>query len=280
MSSTVKVTLAACSHPGNVRSVNTDHYLIVELGRHQQTLATSLASSDLPGFFDERAYCMLVADGLGTAGAGAVASRIAISTFAHLAIHFGKWNVRVDGSAAAEISERAEMFYRRVHDAVVEGSRANPALSGMATSLTGAYSAGDHLFYVHVGHSRAYLFRDGDLTQFSSDQAVPDRTSETGRLAPVSLQIDELKHILTDAIGDQCSEPRVQVEHFRLWDGDIVLLCSDGLTDVVDDDTIADALALPREPDQQCQMLVDLALRAGAPDNVTALLAHYAIPKA
>jgi protein phosphatase len=223
---------------------------------------------------------MLVADGLGTAGAGAVASRIALSTFAHLAIHFGKWNVRVDGSAAAEISERAEMFYRRVHDAVVEGSRANPALSGMATSLTGAYSAGDHLFYVHVGHSRAYLFRDGDLTQFSSDQAVQDRTSETGRLAPVSLQIDELKHILTGCDWRSVQRTARAVEHFRLWDGDIVLLCSDGLTDVVDDDTIADALQAPREPDQQCTDGWWTCAEAGAPDNVTALCWRNAIPKA
>ncbi len=185
LSATVKVQFGACSHAGKVQPVNADHYLVVELGRHQGTLLTSLASSDLPARFDEYAYCMLVADGLGALGAGAVASRVAISTFAHLAVHFGRWNVRVDAPTAAEIVERAEWFYERVHDAIVKRSRANPVLSDMATTLSAAYSAGDELFLVHVGHSRAYLYRDGDLTQLSSDQTAPQQPIHTSGPWPV-----------------------------------------------------------------------------------------------
>jgi PPM family protein phosphatase len=279
LSSTVKVQFGACSHPGKIRPVNTDHYLVAELGRHQATLATSLASSDLPARFDEYAFCMLVADGLGASGAGAMASRIAISTFAHLAIHFGQWNIRVDAPTAAEITERAEWFYRRIHETVVKRSRANPALSDMASTLTAVYSAGDELFLVHVGHSRAYLFRDGDLTQLSSDQTTPPQSINTTGPWPVGRLTDDLTHILTDTIGGRTAEPRVHAEHFGLWNGDRILLCTNGLTDAVDDDAIADVLALDRHPDEQCKALVELALRAGGEDNVTAVLAQYTIPK-
>ena len=120
---------------------------------------TSLASTDVPERFEEHAYAMLVADGLGGAGQGAVASRVALSTLAHVAVHFGKWNVRVDPTVAGEILDRAEWFYQQADRAVVARSRTDSRLSGMATTLTLAYSAGDDLFIANVGHSRAYLFR-------------------------------------------------------------------------------------------------------------------------
>lgn len=279
LSSLVKVQFGACSHPGHVRPVNTDHYLVAKLGRHQEVLVTSLSSADLPGRFDEFAYCMLVADGLGADGAGALASRVAISTFAHLALHFGQWNVRVDASTAAEIIERSEWFYSRVHEAVAKRSRTDPALADMATTLTAAYSAGDELFVVHVGNSRAYLFREGDLTQLSNDHTVAQRMIEVAGPAPVGRQTDDLKHILTETIGGQAAQPRVEVEHFRLWDGDRILLCTDGLADMLDEEVIAEVLANARDANDQCKTLVDLALKGGGRDNVTALVAQYTIPK-
>ena len=92
----MRVTIGARSHQGALRQRNEDHYLVVRVGRDQETLATSLSGSDVPPQFEEYGYAMLVADGLGEGGAGSVASRVALSTFAHLALHYGKWNVRVD----------------------------------------------------------------------------------------------------------------------------------------------------------------------------------------
>src|SRR5205809_4448388 len=94
LSATVNVEIGACTHRGIVREINTDHFLVIRLSRRQETLLSSLARADLPQTFNESGYVMLVADGLGDAGSGAVASRLALSTFAHLAIHFGHWNVR------------------------------------------------------------------------------------------------------------------------------------------------------------------------------------------
>jgi PPM family protein phosphatase len=278
MSSLVRVEIGARSHRGTVRPNNEDHYIIVRTGRQQETLETSLPRSDVPERFDESGYTMLVADGLGETGAGAAASRVAISTIAHLAIHFGKWNLRVDARTATEIKERAEWFYRRADDAVIAKSRTHVALTGMATTLTAAYSAGDDLFIAHVGHSRAYLFRDGHLTQLTRDHTMAWHTVGTGRPADVARDTQDLRHILTDTIGGLTEGPLVDVDHVRLLNGDNVLLCTNGLTDMVSDDRIADVLTQRREAGEQCQLLVDLALQAGGEDNVTVMLAQYHIP--
>ena len=89
----------------------------------------------------------------------------------------------------------------------------------------------------------------------------------------------DLCHILTDAVGAPGAHPMVEVEQFQLMHGDCVLLCTNGLTDMIDNERIADVLALRREPGQQCETLVELANRAGGGDNVTVLLAEYHIPE-
>jgi PPM family protein phosphatase len=281
LASRVGVDWSACSHAGRIRSINQDHYLILRQARSQKTLATSLPRADLPGAYDEYGYGAVVADGLGEDGPGAVASRVAISTLAHLMLHFGRWNLRVDDSSvAAEINERAEFFYRRVDEAVIQRSRTEPELTGMTTTLTAAFTAGDDLFLAHVGHSRAYLFRDGSLTQLTRDHTLERRLVETARPSPVPVHpaAQDLRHILTDTIGGGQSLGPVDIDHLRLLDGDALLLCTDGLTDLVGEGLIAEIVALRRSSQEQCKALVDLALNAGGTDNVTVLLGQYEIP--
>src|SRR5262245_12045458 len=101
LSSTVRVEVGARSKSGRGRQ-NEDNFLVIRVGRDQDVLTSSLPTGDLPSHFDEHGYGMLVADGAGTSGAGALASRIAISTLAHLVLHFGRWNLRIDDQIAAE----------------------------------------------------------------------------------------------------------------------------------------------------------------------------------
>jgi protein phosphatase len=277
-SSSVRVNIGARSHQGALRQRNEDHYLVVRVGREQETLATSLSGTDVPPRFVESGYAMLVADGLGEGGAGSVASRVALSTFAHLALHYGKWNVRIDPITAEQIMERAEWYYSQVDAAVHTRAASNPALKGMTTALTAAYSAGDDLFVAHVGHSRAYLFRDGHLAQLTRDHTIERHLADTKRPASVERRAQDLKHILTDAVGAPGAHPLVEIERFQLMNGDVVLLCTNGLTDMIDDARIAEVLALRREPAEQCETLVEMANRAGGGDNVTVLIAEYQIP--
>ena len=278
LSSRVSVEFGAASHAGKVRHINEDHYLVVRIGRSQETLATTLTDAEVPDKFDESGYAMVVADGLGGAGAGGVASRIAIGKLVNLAIHYGRWNVRVDARAAFEILERLEWCYGRVNEFVQLKSHVSPELAGMATTLTAAYSAGDELFLAHVGHSRAYLFRDGELILLTRDQTVDNRLAAAKRPIPVAYATDDPGTILTDTIGGHDGAPQVQLRQHRLCHGDCVLLCSDGLTSAVDDDRIAQVLTARRRLDDTCRALIDLALENGGADNITAVVGQYDIP--
>ena len=177
-------------------------------------LATSLSAAEVPSRFEEHGYTMLVADGFGEGGAGSVASRVALSTIAHLALHHGQWNLRIDPKTAAEILERAEFFYNRADAAVFAKSRTSLLMTGMTTALTAAYSAGDDLFVAHVGHSRAYLFRQGALSLLTRDHTIERHLADTHRPACVERRAQDLRHILTDALGASGGQPMVEVEQF------------------------------------------------------------------
>jgi PPM family protein phosphatase len=278
-SARVEVEYGAATDPGRRRATSDDHYWIMRLGRSQETIKSSLPDGCVPDRFDEYAYGMLVADGMGPDGPE-IASRHAIATLAQLVLHFGRWNLRVNERTAWEIVQRAERFYRKVGDEVAEASLQHPGLAGMSTTLTAAFSAGDELFVVHVGHSRAYLYRGGLLTRLTRDQTVAQRLAESGRTTPIELAAHDLRHVLTDAIGGHAGAPDIEIQNYLLLDGDVVLLCTNGLSDIVDDDKIASVLRNDesRGLDAQCQALVDLALERGGPDNITALLARYKIP--
>ena len=276
-SALVQVEFAARSHQGHLRETNDDHYWIVRVGRYLQTVVTSLPEGAAPRPFDESGFGMVVADGMGGAGSER-ASRLAVATLAQLALEIGKWNVRVDDETAWDIVQQAERFYRRVDETVTAAAGIHPELAGMGSTLTATYSAGDELFVVHVGHSRAYLLRGGRLRRLTRDQTMAQRVADTGRPGPVELAARDLRHIITNAIGGQAGKAYIQIESFRLLDNDLVMVCTNGLTDLVDELKIADVLASPRGPDDTCQALVDLALLYGGTDNVTVLLGKYRIP--
>lgn len=279
LSSAVRVEIGAISQRGSLRPHNDDHYLAIRLARSQAIISTSLASSDLPENFQEQAFAFLVADGLGDRGVGSMASRIALSTFAHLALHFGQWNVRIEGFTAQQVMERAKRFYERINDAVLKRGKEDPELRGMATTLTAAYSAGDDLFIAHVGHSRVYCFRDGELLRLTADHTIAERNARGPQPQAVPRSSQDLRHILTDTLGGKSGLPEILIEHFRLQDGDRLLLCTNGLTDVLSDDQIAEALSSRRRPQEECRTLADLAATRGGEDDVTVVLADYRIPK-
>lgn len=276
LSALVKVEFGAHSQAGAGRLTNEDHYVILRLGRHQEVMASTLPEADLPERFDEHGYAIVVADGTGELGSGALASRIAISSLAHVAIHFGKWNLRVNARTAEDIANQAEIFYQRAAHAVERRGMSHALLAAMKTTLTITFSAGDELFYAHVGDSHAYLFRNGELTRLTRPRTGDQDSAD--RPTPVSTgDLSDLRDILNDALGGGRGTPAVDVERVHLLDNDTILLCTDGLTAVLDEDSIAERLAHPRTLNDLCKELVDLAVSQGGGD-ATAVLAKYRIP--
>lgn len=277
----VEATFGAKTRRGHHRAVNEDHYLVIELGRYQETLLTSLTGNEIPPRFEEFGHAMLVADGAGPYGSGETVSRLALSTLDHLMLQFGKWNLRIDDQVAQEIMQRAERFYQQLNTAISEGNRnAGPRAQ---TTLTAVFGAGRDLFFAHVGHSRAYLYRDHLLMRLTRDHTVASgaRPMTTAPLVDVSASAVDLTHIITNSLGSvSANPPLVDIERFRILDGDRVLVCSNGLTDAIHGDFIATVLSSNLSPEEQAGRLIAAAEEADARDDATAVVAHYKIADA
>ncbi|MGN6188593.1 MAG: Stp1/IreP family PP2C-type Ser/Thr phosphatase, partial [Conexibacter sp.] len=180
--------------------------------------------------FFVRAPLFVVADGMGGAQAGEVASRLAAETFAA--------GLPDDGSSEERLEERVRAANRRIHE-ISQGDR---ALNGMGTTLTAAYLDGDELTLAHVGDSRAYLLRDGELTRLTRDHTLVEELVRRGELTEAEAAEHPQRSIITRALGP---EPDIDIDlhTHRVHAGDVLLLCSDGLTGMIGEDDVQELLA-------------------------------------
>jgi protein phosphatase len=279
----VRIDFGALSHVGKVRSNNEDAYLVYRTGRFWERLLTSLPDDQLPARQEENGYVMAVADGMGGQAAGEVASSLALRTAVALVLQAAHWGAKLDHPERREEElragvERALSYFRGVDEAVARRAEGDPALRGKGTTLTASYSFGDDLLVFHVGDARAYLFRQGRLRRLTRDHTLAQDLADLGAIPEEEVAGHPLGHMLTRAIGRHGGEVEAEVRRLRLADGDGVLLCSDGLTGHVEDARIAAVLGRAHSSAAACRELVDLALEGGGKDNVTVLLARYAIP--
>ncbi|HEY7327329.1 MAG TPA: protein phosphatase 2C domain-containing protein [Gemmataceae bacterium] len=277
ISASVEVDLGALSDAGMVRSKNEDHFLVARFDRNMQTVLTNLPPGHIPISCGETAYGLLVADGMGGHAAGEIASRNAVSLMVDLVLRTPDWILRLDERWLQKVRQRMEWRFQQVQEALTGQARENPALSGMGTTLTVACSAGAELILVHVGDSRAYLFRQNRLHRLTCDHTMAQSLADVGVIAPEAVATHPMRHILTNVLGGGGERLRVEYREVRLADGDQVLLCTDGLTDLVPDACILEVLRTAKTAADACRVLVDLALKAGGRDNVTVILGRYRI---
>ncbi len=205
---------------------------------------------------------LLVADGMGGHAAGELASAIAVATVADLDVHPPSQSdvLSALGHSVGDVGDR-------IAD-VIEGE---PDLTGMGTTVTGIYWLGGRVAIVHVGDSRAYLLRDGELTQLTHDHTYVQTLVDAGRITEDEATYHPRRSLLMRALdGMNTVEADLFVREAR--DGDRYMLCTDGLSGVVDNGSIAASLA-EGDPTGAVTRLVDLALERGAPDNVTVVVA-------
>jgi protein phosphatase len=277
-SSQVRLDVTGLSHRGLVRPNNEDQFLVTRLTRSMETMVSSLGSADVPARADEVNYVMLVADGMGGHAGGEVASRMAISELVNLALLLPDWIFRMNERSRPELEWRARQLLRQVNALVTDRGARDPALRGMGTTLTAARSLGRDLMIVHVGDSRAYLFRNGRLHRLTRDHTFAQWLLDSGQLAADEAQSSKLRHVLTNVVGGSDDDEEVDIDVLQLDDGDRVLLCSDGLTDGLDDETIAGTLSAAGSSNEACRRLMQLALDRGGRDNITVIVGAYTIP--
>jgi len=203
---------------------------------------------------------LAIADGMGGHAAGEVASKIVISTLEHL-----DEDRRID-DLMGELRHTVLEANHRIATAVEHKGE----LEGMGTTLTALRFVGSQVGLVHVGDSRAYLLRNGTLDQITHDDTYVQYLVDTGKLTPEEAKDHPRKSVILRALLGSDVEPDVSIR--EAFAGDRYLLCSDGLSDVVSIETIADTLLID-DPQESADRLVELALRGGGPDNVTVIVA-------
>jgi protein phosphatase len=203
---------------------------------------------------------LAVADGMGGHAAGDVASKVVIAALQHLD----------DDTPSGDMLQalRRGVFDGSEH--LREVIRDSPQLEGMGTTLTAILFAGGRLALCHVGDSRAYLLRDGEFSQITHDDTFVQTLIDDGRITPEEANSHPQRSLLLRALNGQEVEPDLSMREARA--GDRYLLCSDGLSGVVSEETLADALTDP-DPQTTADRLIELALRSGGPDNITVIVA-------
>jgi len=274
-SARVQVDVKGLSHPGKVRPTNEDHFLIARCDRTMQLLETNLPPGEVAAHSRETAYGMVVADGMGGEAAGEIASRRAIAVLVDLVLRTPDWIMLFDDQLIRRVEQRMERRFRQIHKALNEQVRTDPSLFGMGTTMTLAVSHGADLFLTYLGDSRAYLFHKDQLTRLTHDQTAVQELIDAGMIGPEEATTHPLRNRLTGAISTKFPEANAALCSMTLADGDRLLLCTDGLSDLVPESLIAEALRRVPEPADACAILIDQALARGGKDNVTVVVARY-----
>lgn len=206
-----------------------------------------------------RAPLFVVADGMGGAQAGEVASKLAVDEF-HEALPD-------EGSAEERLTNRIRAANRRIYDL----SRTEHEHAGMGTTLTAAYLDDDNLAVAHVGDSRAYIFRDGELVRLTQDHSLVEELVRQGKLTEEQAAEHPQRSIITRALGIE-GDVEVDTWSYSVRAGDVVLLCSDGLTSMIGEDQIVQILGSESSLDRAADGLIGAANDAGGRDNITVVL--------
>ncbi|MER7452522.1 PP2C family protein-serine/threonine phosphatase [Nocardia beijingensis] len=206
------------------------------------------------------ARLLALADGMGGHAAGEVASQLMIAALAHLD----------DDEPGDDLLGKLDAATREGNAAIADQVEEEPELDGMGTTLTAILFAGKKLGLVHIGDSRAYLLRGGELTQITRDDTFVQSLVDEGRITPEQAHTHPQRSLIMRALTGNEIEPTLIMREARA--GDRYLLCSDGLSDVVSDETIANTMR-EGSTDECADRLIELALRSGGPDNVTVVVA-------
>jgi len=273
----VSVSFSGLTDPGKVRGRNEDHFLIARLCKTMQVCATSLASDGHTPLSEEEGYLMVVADGMGGAAAGERASALAVESVEAFVQNTLKWFLHFGGREERVLFDELRESLQRADRTLFERVESNPALYGMGTTLTMAYSVANDLYIVHAGDSRAYLFRDGQLDQITSDHTLVQALVDAGMISAEEARHHHRRHVVTNVLGGPSEGVYAEIHKIEVRDGDVFLFCTDGLIEPVPDDEIAGVLAEHADPQDAARVLLQRALDGGGPDNVTVVVARYQV---
>ena len=259
---------------GKVRTTNEDQFLIAELTKAMRVWQTSLPEPKLQ-FGEEHAHLFLVADGMGGHRAGERASALAVVAIEQFTLNTFKWFFGSNDADAQKVLAQFQSALSQADARILEEAAEHPELTGMGTTVTMAFHLGAQLCVVHVGDSRAYLYRDGELHQLTQDHTLMADMVRQGALRPDEIAGHRLRHVITNVVGGPELGVRVEARSFEVQAGDRLLLCSDGLTETVTNEAIAATLDREPAPEVAAKQLLAQATDGGGPDNITLLIVRF-----
>jgi protein phosphatase len=249
---------------GQIREHNEDNFLVADLTRKSR----SLLEADRNQIVGERGTVLGVCDGMGGAAAGEVASQLAVDII---------YEKLAQGDPPTDRDELARRLVQAVEDAgirIFNEARADRTRRGMGTTATIAALLDERLFVAQVGDSRAYILRRGALVQITRDQSLVNQLIEAGQLTEEEAETFEHNNIILQALGT-ADTVQVDLTYVDLRKGDVLLICSDGLSGMIRADEIREVVSTISDPLEACKVLTERANLAGGHDNITVIICHF-----
>jgi protein phosphatase len=263
----VHVSVFGKTDLGRSRDHNEDTFLVADLSTGKSSLQPDVREHEL----GPRGSLFMVADGMGGAAAGEIASAMAADIICRHLID--TWRTDPDNSAerfAFRMKEAVEL----ANGELFTYAREHPEVRGMGTTVTAAGIYGTDLYVTQIGDSRAYLIRDGRTSQLTRDQSLTQRLVDAGELTEEEAEHSERRNIILQALGPDANV-KVDLSHQSLRKGDVLVICSDGLSGLVKRDEIGEMVGRHEDLATLCSALIDLANARGGPDNITVVAARF-----
>jgi protein phosphatase len=259
------------SDPGQKRDSNEDCFVIAELARTLRVLHTNLPQSKT-SLSDHRGFVFLIADGVGGSNAGEIASDLSVTTIEDFLLNtlrrFSNLQASEEQGALLALQEALWQADSRIFEETAK----HPEWEGMGTTLTMAFAVNWRLFVAHAGDSRCYLYSDARLQQLTQDHTMTAEMARRGIISADQAARHPWRHVVTNILGGTERGVRVELHSLDLHLNDVLLLCSDGLTEMVSEEQIAAVLQEESDPQRACESLVAEANRLGGKDNITVIV--------
>jgi len=269
-----KVRGFGLTDPGRVRPSNEDHFAIVELARTLHVHRTSIPQAGAQ-YSSHRGHVFVVADGMGGHRGGEVASALTVVTIEGFLLNSLRRFFHLEAPEEHHVMKEFRAALLHADARVFEEAAREPRLAGMGATLTMAFALDWTLFVAHAGDCRAYLYSRGDLRQLTQDHTVTAELVRRGELSPDAAAGHRFRHVVTNVLGGTQPGARVELHKLDLEPDDVLLLCSDGLTEMVTDDRIAAVLGDGDGPQRMCERLVAEANENGGKDNITVVVGIF-----
>jgi len=263
----IRVKLFARTDVGQIREHNEDNFLVADLTRK----ARGLLEANRSLVIGPHGALFAVCDGMGGAAAGEIASQLAVD------ILYERMVEGLDGAPPLTRDDLARRLVRAIEAAglrIFQEAKVDRTRRGMGTTVTAAALVDGHLFFAQVGDSRGYVLRQGELVQLTRDQSLVNQLIEAGQLTEEEAETFEHNNIILQALGT-ADTVQVDLTYCELQAGDVLMLCSDGLSGMVRFDEIREVMRTTPEPVDTCKLLIERANQAGGHDNVTVIVAVF-----